>query len=188
MELLGCSDLDQRCLISKMSSDDDEAVLPKHSERLGTSLARPLATSRPGENGIRRQSRDSQSQLSQGVAGSRQGKQSQPVRKAVVAAPSEDDSDNEASLPRKQTNKLLQAQVIFAYLLVGRLRISNLILLVTCSLQPSPKELRKAKADQLRISQSLIPYPGPIVFLAVVTLSKQQTVTAMSHLPAGACS
>ena len=137
-----------------MSSDDDEAVLQKYSDRLKTSLTRPLATSRPAESGIRRQSRDAQSQLSQGVAGSRQSKYAQPARKPGAAAPSEDDSDNEASLLSKHTSKLLQSQVIFYCLLVGKIRTSNLIALVTCRLQPSPKELRKAKADQLRISQS----------------------------------
>lgn len=100
-----------------MSSDDDEAVLQKHSERLGTSLARPLARARPGETGSRRHSRESQSQLSQAGAVSRQSKYSQPARKAQ-AAPSEDDSDNEASLLNKHSNKLLQSKVhtVFACL------------------------------------------------------------------------
>ena len=110
-----------------MSSDDDEAVLQKHSERLGTSLARPLGRSRPGETGIRRQSRDPKSQFSQGVAVDRQSKHSKPALKAGAAAPSEDDSDNDASLLSKHTNKLLLSQVVFACLLVGKISPSNLI-------------------------------------------------------------
>lgn len=100
-----------------MSSDDDEAVLQKHSERLGTSLARPLARARPGETGSRRHSKEPQSQLSQAAAVGRQSKYSQPARKAQAAL-SEDDSDNEASLLNKHSNKLLQSKVhtVFACL------------------------------------------------------------------------
>ena len=106
-----------------MSSDDDEAVLQKHSERLGTRLARPLARSTPGETGVRRQSRDPQSHLSQGVAGNRQSKYPKPAGKAGAAAPSEDDSDNEATLLSKHTNKLLQSQVVLNCLLVGKMSV-----------------------------------------------------------------
>ena len=140
--------------MSRMSSDDDEAFLQKHSEKHGTRLARPLARSTPGETGARRQSRDSQSHLSQGVAGSRQSKYPKPAGKAGAAAPSEADSDNEATLLSKHTNKLLQSQVILHCLLVRKISVSNLTAIVTCRRQPSRKELRKAKAGQLRFSQT----------------------------------
>lgn len=110
-----------------MSSDDDEAVLRKHSERLITSLARPLTKSKPGETGMRRQSRDSKGQLSQEKAGERQSQHSKPARKAGLAALSEDDSENDANLMSKHTNKLLQSQVVFDCLLADRISVSNLI-------------------------------------------------------------
>lgn len=136
-----------------MSSDDDEAVLQKHGERLRTSLARPLARARPGETGSRRQSREPQSQLSQTVAVSRQSKHSQPARKAQ-AAPSEDDSDNEASLLNKHSNKLLQAKVHTVFPCLILRETLTLIALVTCRLQPSLTELRRGKVDQLRCKQT----------------------------------
>ena len=110
-----------------MSSDDDEAVLQKHSERLRTSLARPLAKSKPGETGMRRQSRDSKGQLSQEKAGERQSQHSKPARKAGLATLSEDDSENDVNIMSKHTNKLLQSQVTFDCLLADRISVSNLI-------------------------------------------------------------
>lgn len=99
-----------------MSSDDDEVVLQKHTERLGTSLARPLVKGRPGDNGSRRQSRESQSQLPQAAAGSRQSKYAQPARQTGATAPSDDDSDNEASVLNRHNNKLAKLKVGLACL------------------------------------------------------------------------
>lgn len=56
-------------------------------------------------------------------------------------------------------------------------------------LQPSPRELKRSKADQRRCSQAKILLPGPAASLAAAAqLLKQLTVTAMIGLPAGACS
>ena len=93
-----------------MSSDDDEAVLQKHRERLGTGLARPLLKGVSGDIGSRRQSRESHSH-SQGAAGTRQSKKSQPARKAEATAPVDDDSDNDVSVLGKHTNKLVLSKV-----------------------------------------------------------------------------
>lgn len=95
---------------ARMSSDDDEAVLQKHRNRLGTGLVRPLFKGGSGDNGSRRQSRESQSQ-SQAPAEIRQSKKFQPARKAEATAPTDDNSDDDVSLLGRHTNKLVLSKV-----------------------------------------------------------------------------
>ena len=91
-----------------MSSDDDETVLQKHKASVGTSLARTKVRGQAEQNDNRRQSKESQSsRLSYSAAGSRQTREQPPARKAAATATAIDDSDDDAHLLGKHSNKLL---------------------------------------------------------------------------------
>lgn len=162
-----------------MSSDDDEAVLQKHRDRLGTGLVRPLFKGGSGDIGSRRQSRESQNQ-SQAQAGIRQSKNPQPPRKPEATAPTDDDSDNDISVLGRHTNKLVLSKVGMLFpCLVWCLPCRHLDLSQRCRL------LR----DQLHCRPAKTLLPGPAASLAILAQhSKQLRVTAMRGLLAGACS